>query len=221
MDFINSIIRVGLFIVTLTVVIGCTTNKLVEHTNVRNYQHIYINKYIKGVISDSGLTTLCFHGSNTIDSRDDIEKLNDNSMYDFTFTYQLDIRKPGNKLTYNSLDSIKKRTYAGCDNFPDGHNIVYVKDIPNNFTYQDIYDQYNNVSFYSEHTTGNTQSSTLYLTLGNNQRHVSITIENGYAVDGSECKLCYAGLPFTVAFDIITFPFQIIWFAYEVAYRGH
>ena len=208
---------------------SCATQSVLHSSKSRTKNTMYVNHFVKGVFTKDDVVALCLNGNNDLWHSENPNDYNykgnieDIETSNFMITYKLEIVRSQKTNNYDFPTHptlVKTHTFSNCDNMPTGANIKYPKNItvPSNWDKntanelnEKINNNYPNQIIFINNTMDRHSYGFLFITIGNNAPHKRFNLANGYYVEDSECIICYAGLPFSVAIDIITFPFQLLW----------
>jgi hypothetical protein len=193
---------------------SCATSKLINKANTtKEYKSPYIQKIVKAEVVKDKSISICLHGSETgyiplVDHDNDEFEI---PYYDFTITFYFNT-KEGTDINWLYPEKISS------NNFKSGCNSVINNNVPIS-SYKFNYNDQHNLDVFSKSFTNeyvilsksNTGRSFHLLIPMSPERHKPMILDSGYYITKSKCTICYAGIPFTVAFDIITSPFQFIW----------
>ena len=206
----NIAYKIFIIFIVLQSLCGCATNRLLDHSGkTENLPTVQLDKYIKGIVTKENIALLCFEGkTKDLDSNAFTVKLDLNS-YIERFNKDIHYYKQSGHLMSSYIRFTQEHVNVGCNTLPNGKKITKYNEnfVHNKGNWGYLSNNHKNISLFIP--AQNNQGSIIYLSL-NDDMHIALSLQPNYYEKDLGCTICYAGLPFTFVFDVITFPFQVI-----------
>ena len=207
----NKINKIIILLLIANVLCSCATKSLLNKTDtVKEFPLVDINNYIKGTISNDNIATMCFKDtSNRFKSDTFTVEINLNESLEYFNNKIINQKNKSHYLVYRPLKVMLNNMRSDCSTLSSGRKIIlYSSDFSHDSDdWSMLDDNYKNTSLFIP--PQNNKGAILYLLI-NNEMHMALGLQVENYKKQVSCTICYAGIPFTVVFDIITSPIQLV-----------
>ena len=231
----NKILKITYILLFALQFSGCATKSLIEYSDTEGTEYpLALDRFKWGMLNDGNTATLCFFEQEN--NEESLEETNNNYFTIFIdFKNEIQRNKEyrqrnKQRIVTNGIFSIgviidSDNIKHGCIKPTDGKNLTeYVTSFSRyDRTWKELINKNDDFSYFipatrptgkyrqSDRIQDDTKNRLLFSV--NKSYPIALVLNNKPKKTNSKCFICYAGVPFTLAFDIITFPFQLIGYA--------